>query len=195
MKQLFEITPQKSPNLFRFSKVVFDKGSPARYRQTSSKYCLQHYIIVLASCTLTHSSQLQGLLLYVKFSTISFNAVQNFRSQGTNFSNQEIMLSNRGQESMVGTQTNTSLLMPWRMWTDLVVLVHGSQKLRFKVFLWKSTTLWSQIRAEHHQGKIPHKNSNLKIISPYLPSCLRCVTFPSFFFEHLHGGMLFQVFP
>lgn len=115
MKKLCEITPKKSPYLFRFSKVVFDKGSPARYIQKSSKYCLQHYIIDLTSCALTRSSQLLGLLLYVKFNTTSISAVQHFRSQGANFSNQGIMLPNRGQESMVGIQMNKSLLMPWRM--------------------------------------------------------------------------------
>lgn len=90
MKKLCEITLQKSSNLFRFSKVGFDKGSPARYIQTRSKYCLQCYIIVLTSCTLSHSSQLQGFLLYVKFNTTNISAVQHFRSQGANFSNQGI---------------------------------------------------------------------------------------------------------
>lgn len=135
MKKLCEITPQKSPNLFRFSKVVFDKGSPARYIQTSGQYCLQHYIIVLTSCTLTHSSQLQGLLLYVKFNTTSISAVQHFRSQGANFSNQGIMLPNRGQGFMEGIQMNKSLLLPRRMCTDLVALGHGSQKTGFRVFI------------------------------------------------------------
>lgn len=137
MKKLCEITPQKSPNLFRFSKVVFDKGSPARYIQMSSKYSLQHYIIVLSSCTFTPSSQLQSLLLYVKFSTTRFNAVQNFRSQEKNFFNQGIMHSNQGQESMIGTQMNTSLLMPWKMWFGCAC----AWKPERSVFLYESQPL------------------------------------------------------